>query len=139
MYFLSLYYVSFDVHFWKSGRIGSLVFAGDCILGHEASGVVLKVGDGANDLKPGKTSGYHSHYFVLTGFGIPNDRVVAEPGVPCGLCFMCTDGRYNLCADVKFSGVYPHHGTMQRYKIHPTRWVHRYAHINLCGLKLIKC
>jgi hypothetical protein len=26
---------------------------------------------------------------------------------------------------VKFAGVYPHHGSLQRYKVHPARWVHR--------------
>lgn len=43
-----------DVHFWKSGRIGSLVFEGDCILGHEAAGVVLKCGEGVTNLVPGE-------------------------------------------------------------------------------------
>ncbi|KAL7811177.1 GroES-like protein [Trichoderma aethiopicum] len=95
-----------DVHFWKSGRIGSLVFEGDCILGHEAAGVVLKCGEGVTHLKPG-------------------DRVAIEPGVPCGQCFLCLDGRYNLCEDVKFSGVYPHAGTIQRYKTHPAKWLHK--------------
>ncbi|KAL6889499.1 GroES-like protein [Trichoderma longibrachiatum] len=95
-----------DVHFWKSGRIGSLVFEGDCILGHEAAGVVIKCGEGVTNLKPG-------------------DRVAIEPGVPCGQCFLCLDGRYNLCEDVKFSGVYPHAGTIQRYKTHPAKWLHK--------------
>lgn len=43
-----------DIHFWKSGRIGSLVFEGDCIIGHEASGIVLQCGEGVRHLKPGK-------------------------------------------------------------------------------------
>ena len=42
-----------DMHFWKAGRIGSLVVEGDCILGHEAAGVVLKLGDGVKDLQIG--------------------------------------------------------------------------------------
>lgn len=44
-----------DLHFWKTGRIGTLVFEGDCIIGHEASGVVLQCGDGVHHLKPGKS------------------------------------------------------------------------------------
>ncbi|KAH6899811.1 chaperonin 10-like protein [Thelonectria olida] len=95
-----------DVHFWKTGRIGTLVFEGDCIIGHEAAGVVVRCGDGVKDLKPG-------------------DRVAIEPGVPCGECFLCLEGRYNLCEDVEFSGVYPYAGTLQRYKIHPARWLHK--------------
>ncbi|KAF1812253.1 GroES-like protein [Eremomyces bilateralis CBS 781.70] len=95
-----------DIHFWKTGRIGSLVVEGDCILGHEAAGIVLKCGEGVTDLKPG-------------------DRVAMEPGVPCGTCFLCMDGRYNLCGDVKFAGVYPYHGSLQRYKVHPAKWLHK--------------
>ncbi|ROW02739.1 hypothetical protein VSDG_01769 [Cytospora chrysosperma] len=95
-----------DVHFWKSGRIGSLVFEGDCILGHEAAGVVVKCGEGVTSLKPG-------------------DRVAMEPGVPCEKCFLCRMGKYNLCEDVEFSGVYPYHGSLQRYKVHPARWLHK--------------
>ncbi|KDN64785.1 putative sorbitol dehydrogenase [Colletotrichum sublineola] len=97
-----------DIHFWKTGRIGSLVFEGDCIIGHEAAGVVIRCGEGVKNLRPG-------------------DRVAIEPGVPCGECFLCTDGRYNLCENVQFAGVYPYHGTIQRYKCHPAKWLHKYA------------
>ena len=45
-----------DVHFWKTGCIGSLVFEGDCIIGHEAAGVVIRCGDGVTDLKPGESN-----------------------------------------------------------------------------------
>ena len=34
-------------------------------------------------------------------------------------------GRYNLCEDVQFAGVYPHAGTLQRFKCHPARWLHK--------------
>ncbi|TLS27377.1 hypothetical protein PpBr36_04040 [Pyricularia pennisetigena] len=95
-----------DVHFWKTGAIGTLVVEGDCILGHEAAGIVLSTGPDVTTLKPG-------------------DRVAIEPGVPCNRCFLCSEGRYNLCEDVAFSGVYPHHGTLQRYKVHPARWLHK--------------
>lgn len=53
------------------------------------------------------------------------DRVAVEPGVPCGTCFLCMDGRYNLCEDVQFAGVYPYDGTVQRFKCHPARWCHK--------------
>lgn len=95
-----------DVHFWKSGRIGSLVVEGDCILGHEGAGVVVRCGEGVTGLAPG-------------------DRVAIEPGVPCDTCFLCRMGRYNLCEDVHFAGVYPYHGSLQRYKVHPARWLHK--------------
>lgn len=95
-----------DIHFWHAGCIGSLKVEGDCILGHEAAGVVLQVGKKVSNLRPG-------------------DRVALEPGVPCGNCFLCQEGKYNLCEDVAFSGVYPYHGTLQRLKSHKAKWVHK--------------
>ncbi|KAH6669213.1 putative alcohol dehydrogenase [Halenospora varia] len=95
-----------DIHFWKTGEIGSLTVDGDCILGHEAAGIVLEIGEGVSNLKKG-------------------DRVAMEPGVPCGTCFLCTNGKYNLCDEVKFSGVYPYHGSLQRFKVHPARWTYK--------------
>ena len=53
------------------------------------------------------------------------DRVAVEPGVPCEHCFLCDEGRYNLCEDVHFAGVYPYEGTIQRYKNHPAKWLHK--------------
>ncbi|KAH8899980.1 putative alcohol dehydrogenase [Thozetella sp. PMI_491] len=95
-----------DIHFWKTGRIGSLVVEGDCILGHEGAGTVLQLGEGVKNLKIG-------------------DRVAIEPGVPCENCFLCQEGRYNLCEDVAFAGVYPYHGTLQRYMTHPAKWLYK--------------
>lgn len=100
-----------DVHFWKAGRIGSLVVAGDSILGHEGTGVVIKCGPGVSSLKPG-------------------DRVAIEPGVPCETCFLCRMGKYNLCEEVQFAGVYPYDGTLQRYKVHPVRWLHKWVSVH---------
>lgn len=51
--------------------------------------------------------------------------MAVEPGVPCQRCFLCDEGRYNLCEDVQFAGVYPYHGTIQRYKVHPAKWLHK--------------
>ncbi|OJD35933.1 alcohol dehydrogenase [Diplodia corticola] len=95
-----------DIHFWKRGRIGALTIDGDCILGHEAAGVVLAAHPTVTTLAPG-------------------DAVALEPGVPCGACFLCRAGRYNLCAAVAFAGVYPHPGTIRRFATHPARWCHK--------------
>ncbi|KAF1350961.1 chaperonin 10-like protein [Delphinella strobiligena] len=95
-----------DVHFWKRGAIRTLIVEGDCILGHEASGIVLECGEDVKNLRPG-------------------DRVAVEPGVPCDDCWLCKEGRYNLCEAVKFAGVYPHAGTLQRFKVHAARWLHK--------------
>jgi L-iditol 2-dehydrogenase len=53
--------------------------------------------------------------------------VAVEPGVPCDKCFLCREGRYNLCEDVQFAGVYPYAGTLQRYKVHPAKWLYKYV------------
>jgi len=67
---------------------------------------------------------------------ITGDRVAVEPGVPCEKCWLCREGRYNLCEDVKFAGVYPYHGTLQRFKVHPAKWLHKYVS-NLLPFPLI--
>ncbi|KAJ6439837.1 sorbitol dehydrogenase [Purpureocillium lavendulum] len=95
-----------DIHFWHHGRIGDIVVENDCILGHEGAAEVLAVGSNVTHLKAG-------------------DRVAIEPGVSCGKCFLCVDGRYNLCQGVAFSGVFPHAGTAQRFKTHPASHAHR--------------
>ncbi|KAK9449620.1 chaperonin 10-like protein [Limtongia smithiae] len=95
-----------DIHFWKTGRIGELVFRGDCILGHEGAGEIIALGEGVTNFEIG-------------------DRVAIEPQIPCSNCFNCRNGDYNLCADVKFSGVYPYDGTLQRYKVHSARYIYK--------------
>lgn len=53
------------------------------------------------------------------------DRVAIEPGVPCELCYECSSGTYNLCDDVKFSGVPPYPGSIRRYHAHSARYLHK--------------
>jgi L-iditol 2-dehydrogenase len=55
----------------------------------------------------------------------PGDRVAVEPGVPCGTCLSCSTGNYNLCADVAFSGVPPHAGSIRRWHVHPAAFLHK--------------
>ncbi|KAI1653481.1 GroES-like protein [Daldinia decipiens] len=106
-----------DMHLWKSGRIGSLEVKGDCILGHEAAGIVLKCGEGVTNLKPGEST--------FDPAPMRGDRVGVEPQEPCEKCFLCMEGRYNLCEDVKFSGIWPYNGTIQRFKVHPAKWLYK--------------
>lgn len=42
-----------DVHYWQHGRIGDFVVKEPMVLGHEASGTVVKAGAGVTHLKPG--------------------------------------------------------------------------------------
>lgn len=78
----------------------------DIGLGHEVSGVVVKVGS--------EVTQYH-----------PGDRVLVEPGVPDGSCEYCRTGRYNICPDVDFMATQPNYrGALCQYMTHPEDWVY---------------
>ncbi|XP_043261155.1 sorbitol dehydrogenase-like [Colletes gigas] len=88
-----------DVHYLVHGRIGDFVVHKPMIIGHEASGVVTKLGKNVKHLKVG-------------------DRVAIEPGVPCRMCAYCKEGRYNLCKDIIFCATPPVHGNLRRFYKH---------------------
>lgn len=52
-----------DVHYWQHGRIGDFVLKQPMILGHEASGRVVKVGSAVTHLKAG-----YCMFSVLRGY-----------------------------------------------------------------------
>lgn len=70
-------------------------------LGHECAGTVVSVGSKVKKFKAG-------------------DRVNIEPGVPCGTCRYCREGRYNICPDVDFMATQPNYrGALTNYLVHP--------------------
>lgn len=89
-----------DVHYYEYGRIGDYVVNGEFTLGHEVAGTVVETGSAVTELKAG-------------------DRVALEPGVGCGHCEMCKNGKYNLCPDVVFFATPPVQGALQNYVAHP--------------------
>lgn len=94
-----------DIHYYEHGRIGDFVVRSPLVLGHEASGRVVALGDDAVGLAVG-------------------DRVALEPGVPCGRCDECRSGRYNLCPDVRFFATPPVDGTFAEYVTLPADFAH---------------
>merc|ERR1712062_311878 len=88
-----------DVHYWTHGAIGDFIVKAPMVLGHEAAGVVAKLGSNVTNLKVG-------------------DRVAIEPGVPCGGCSYSKSGAYNLCINMKFCATPPVHGNLARYYAH---------------------
>ncbi|XP_050575501.1 sorbitol dehydrogenase-like isoform X1 [Bombus affinis] len=88
-----------DVHYLVNGRIGDFVVREPMIIGHESSGVVVKLGKNVKNLKVG-------------------DRVAIEPGVSCRMCKFCKGGRYNLCKEMVFCATPPVHGSLRRFYKH---------------------
>ena len=43
-----------DVHYWVRGRIGDFILNAPMVMGHEASGLVVEVGEGVTHLQPGE-------------------------------------------------------------------------------------
>ena len=46
-----------DVHYFVRGRIGDFIVKAPMVLGHEASGLVVEVGEGVTHLQPGEWEG----------------------------------------------------------------------------------
>ncbi|SCP99529.1 NAD(P)-dependent alcohol dehydrogenase [Anaerobium acetethylicum] len=88
-----------DLHYYESGRIGDFVVQTPFVLGHEAGGTVVDVGENVSHLKVG-------------------DKVALEPGKTCGECEFCKAGKYNLCQDVVFFATPPVDGVFQEYVAH---------------------
>ena len=88
-----------DLHYYESGRIGDFIVETPFVLGHEAGGTVVEVGENVKHLKVG-------------------DRVALEPGKTCGKCEFCKQGKYNLCKDVVFFATPPVDGVFQEYVAH---------------------
>lgn len=88
-----------DLHYYESGAIGNYVVEPPFVLGHEAGGTVVALGEGVTHLSVG-------------------DRVALEPGKTCGQCEFCRSGRYNLCPDVVFFATPPVDGVFQEYVAH---------------------
>jgi L-idonate 5-dehydrogenase len=81
-----------DLHYYFEGRNGSFVIREPLIPGHEASGVVAKVGPGVMRVNVG-------------------DKIAVSPSHACGHCDYCREGREQLCRNMRFLGsasLYPH-------------------------------
>jgi L-iditol 2-dehydrogenase len=94
-----------DIHYWQHGKIGKFVVEKPMMLGHEVSGEIAAI---APDVK---------------GFAI-GDKVVVEPGVPCGQCTYCRTGHYNLCPDMIFFATPPVDGAFCEYLAHQATYVY---------------
>lgn len=85
-----------DTHYYDHGRIGAHVVESPMVLGHEASGVVVAVGEQVTRTRVGQ-------------------RVSIEPGVPDFTCEQCLAGRYNLCPQMRFYATPPIDGAFAEF------------------------
>ena len=74
-----------DVHYYKTGRIGSQVVQYPFRVGHECAGTVVETGQDVHKVKAG-------------------DLVAIEPAISCGNCDQCLTGRPNTCRNLSFLG-----------------------------------
>ena len=74
-----------DMHYFRSGRIGSQVVSFPFLLGHEFAGEVIQLGPEVKQFKVG-------------------DRVAVDPAMPCLECEQCKSGREHTCRNLKFLG-----------------------------------
>ncbi|MBF0465363.1 MAG: alcohol dehydrogenase catalytic domain-containing protein [Nitrospirae bacterium] len=79
-----------DTHIYEHDKDGYILFSGParfpCIIGHEYSGVVERVGKNVDTLRPG-------------------DIVAAESIHWCGKCTPCRSGAFNQCQKVELIGI----------------------------------
>lgn len=93
-----------DLHYFRTGCIGGRALRFPQILGHEPAGTVAALGTGVRGLKIGQA-------------------VAIEPGISCGRCRACRQGRANLCYHVRFLGGPECAGAFQRYLVMPAACV----------------
>uniref|UniRef100_A0A8C6S914 Sorbitol dehydrogenase n=1 Tax=Neogobius melanostomus TaxID=47308 RepID=A0A8C6S914_9GOBI len=88
-----------DVHYWQNGRIGDFVVTKPMVLGHEASGTVVKVGSAVKTCRLVRR--IHVHGRVLQ------------------------NGRYNLSPTIFFCATPPDDGNLSRYYIHSANFCYK--------------
>lgn len=94
-----------DVHYYQHGRIGSMVVESPLVLGHEAGGIIVGVGDAVDPTRVGQ-------------------RVALEPQRPCRRCRQCKTGHLNLCPDMEFFATPPIDGAFCDYVTLPADFAH---------------
>ncbi|MEM9573665.1 MAG: NAD(P)-dependent alcohol dehydrogenase [Pseudomonadota bacterium] len=89
-----------DIHYYTHGRIGPFVVEDPMILGHEASGTIIEIGNEVSTLSVG-------------------DRVCMEPGIPDPNSKATRLGLYNIDPAVRFWATPPIHGILRPTCVHP--------------------
>lgn len=88
------------VYDWNEWAANDSTLVLPTVLGHEAAGVVVEVGPGVTQFKPG-------------------DRIVNDPLIYCGHCRHCRQGFHNMCESREIYG--KRRGAFAEYAVLPER------------------
>jgi L-idonate 5-dehydrogenase len=113
-----------DLHYYRDFANAGFPLAKPVVLGHEANGTIVEVGDAVQTLDVG-------------------DRVVVDPLMACGECPSCRRGRRNLCERKRYPGsatTTPHiDGFFRELFVAPAQNCHRVpADASLAELALVE-
>ena len=92
------------VYDWNKWAANDKTIQLPAVLGHEASGVVVEVGNGVRQFRPG-------------------DRIVDDPMIHCGHCRHCYSGFTNMCENREIYG--KRRGAFAEYAVLPERVICR--------------
>jgi L-iditol 2-dehydrogenase len=95
-----------DTHYYRHGRIGSFVVEGPLVLGHEAAGTIVGVGESVDPQRIG-------------------ERVSIEPQRPDPNTVETRSGHYNLCPHMRFFATPPVDGALCDYVTIGAGYAHR--------------
>ena len=95
-----------DIHYYQHGENSGNVVDFPHVLGHEAAGTVVEVGEAVTDIAAA-------------------DQVAIEPGLPCGECSYCREGdSYHLCKDMEYMSSPPVDGALTEYVAWPAEYLY---------------
>jgi threonine 3-dehydrogenase len=86
------------VYDWNEWAANDKTIQLPTVLGHEAVGIVVEVGKEVKGFKPG-------------------DRIVNDPLIPCGRCYLCRSGHTNMCINREIYG--KRRGAFAEYAVLP--------------------
>lgn len=95
-----------DVHYYVHGKIGPFEVKEPMVLGHEASGTIIELGENVTNFQIG-------------------DRVCMEPGVPDSSSRASKLGIYNVDPSVSFWATPPIHGCLTPEVTHPAAFTYK--------------
>jgi len=95
-----------DTHYYRHGRVGSFVVEQPLVLGHEAAGTIVGVGEGVDPSRIG-------------------ERVSIEPQRPDPTSEETRRGHYNLCPHMRFYATPPVDGALCDYVTIGAGYAHR--------------